>query len=110
RVRPRLFLVMGLFLVLFVLVSCSKDDEASGVEKEDLDNINEEGFPIVDEKVTLDFFAAGGSTGGDWNDVMLMEEYEEMTNIHVEWEMVPQDGREEKRNLVLSGSDLPDVF
>src|SRR5699024_1232233 len=34
----------------------------------------------------------------------------EMTNIDIEWEMVPADGLHEKRNLALSSNDLPDVF
>src|SRR5699024_4516523 len=47
----------------------------------------------------------------DWNDLLLWNEYEDMTNINVDWkEQVPNDSLEERRNLALGGGDLPDIF
>ena len=33
-----------------------------------------------------------------------------MTNIKVEWEMVPNDTMTEKRNILLAGGDYPHAF
>src|SRR5699024_2897920 len=41
--------------------------------------------------------------------VLIWNEYEKMTNIDVNWEMVPHEGLAERRNLSLSG-DLPDAY
>src|SRR5699024_5042991 len=66
---------------------------------------------IVEETITLDFFAGKApSTNDDWNDVLIYNEYEDMTNIDINWQMVPFDSMEEKRNLALSGGELPDAF
>ncbi|WP_280528611.1 extracellular solute-binding protein [Bacillus sp. J14TS2] len=40
----------------------------------------------------------------------MWQEYEKMTNIHVEWEQVVGDSITEKRNLALASGNLPDVF
>src|SRR5699024_2553073 len=37
-------------------------------------------------------------------------EYEERTNIHIEWEQTPKASLDEKRNLRLASDDLPDAF
>src|SRR5699024_12384818 len=45
-----------------------------------------------------------------WNDVMIFNEYKEMTNMNINWKLIPDEGLEEKRNLALSGGTLPDAF
>lgn len=101
-----------LILVLTVLcVACGKKEEK--VSREDaLGNLTESGMPIVKEPIKLDIFVNKAPTTADnWNDIMIFNEYEKMTNIDVEWQMVPTDGMAEKRNLVLAGGEsLPDAF
>lgn len=102
------------FIVFLVLASCSdeEDDAKKNIEEEDLDNVNDSGMPIVDEAIELDIFAGQSpATAEDWNDVLIWDEYEDMTNIDVDWQMVPHEGLEEKRNLSLGGGeDLPDAY
>lgn len=107
-----------LLTVLFVcllIVACSNKDNTepfSGPSDEELENLNESEFPIVKDKITLDFFAGQAPlTADDWNDVLLFNEYEKMSNIHIEWQMVPRESLAEKRNLILGDVDnLPDAF
>ncbi|HLQ72315.1 MAG TPA: extracellular solute-binding protein, partial [Bacillota bacterium] len=108
-----LLILVGLALV--IITACSKDEEgkplgeASDKDKEVLNEDDE--VPIVNEEITLDIFAGQApATNPDWNDVLIWNEYEKMTNIDVNWEMVPYESREEKRNLALGGGELPDVF
>src|SRR5699024_2470986 len=59
----------------------------------------------------LNFFAGQHpATNEDWNDVLIFNEYEDMTNIDIDWKMVPTEGLEEQRNLALGGGQLPDAF
>ncbi|MCT1904285.1 extracellular solute-binding protein [Oceanobacillus sojae] len=94
------------------LAACNKENnEDVGGSEEALNNLNTEGMPIVDDTVELEIFAGkAATTADDWNDVLLLNEYEEMTNMDITWNMVPADGLEEKRNLALASGDLPDVF
>lgn len=95
-----------------LIVACSNNDaEKEAEKKEDLSNLNETGMPIVKDTISLNMLvAAGQGTFGDWNDIMIWNQYEEMTNIDVTWNQVPQASIEEKRNLALASGDLPDVF
>lgn len=97
---------------LIALAACNKNnnDDVGGSE-EALKNLNTEGMPIVEDTIELEIFAGkAATTADDWNDVLLLNEYEEMTNVDITWNMVPADGLEEKRNLALASGDLPDVF
>lgn len=107
------YIGLGILLSLLLLIAaCSKDStDAEEPSDEELDNLNEEGFPIVDEEIDLKFMAGQApATNPDWNDVMIFNEYEDMTNINIEWEMVTHETLEEKRNLAFGGGQLPDAF
>lgn len=109
--------ILSIVLVIF-LIGCSdsgsdtEDTNAESSDEEQSANLNEEGeFPIVDEQITLDFFAGRApASNNDWNDVLIFNEYEEMTNIDINWEMVPLEGLTEQRNIRLASGDLPDAF
>src|SRR5699024_7728423 len=100
-------------IVLFIaslLASCSNNDDDS-IGEGDTSVLSDTDMPIVDENIELKFFAGKApATHDDWNDVLIYNEYEDMTNIDIKWEMVPFDSMEEKRNLALSGGNLPDAF
>src|SRR5699024_9520607 len=108
-----------------VLAACSSSNDDNNENDETLNNANEEnngdngavdnlnatGMPIVDEPIDLQIFAGkAATTADDWNDVLLLNEYEEMTNVNIDWEQAPADGLDEKRNLALASNSLPDVF
>lgn len=119
-------LVIIVLSMLLVLAACSKDesppagnepepvssegtnDSGGGSETGD-PNVNKEGFPIVNEKIQLTFLAPATPTP-DWNDVLVFNEYEKMTNIDIQWEMVTNEALSERRNLMLTSGDYPDAF
>ncbi len=83
-----------LMLLVLILAACSNNNSSSdAAEEEDLDNLTDSGLPIVEEPIELDIFAGKApATADDWNDVLIWNEYEEMTNINVNWDMVPHEG------------------
>src|SRR5690625_912003 len=105
-------IIYFVFSMLFVMVACSSNQEtgSDNEHQKNFDNLTDSGMPIVKENITLDIFAGQApATNEDWNDVLIWNEYEKMTNIDVNWEMVPHEGLAERRNLSLSG-DLPDAY
>src|SRR5699024_4880970 len=85
KVKKILFVIMVAFLL--VLVGCKDKESKDGVSNVDnTDNLTESGMPIVEEEITLKVFARKGSYSGDWNDLMVWNEYEDETNINIEWE------------------------
>ncbi|MFC4025044.1 extracellular solute-binding protein [Oceanobacillus longus] len=103
--------------ILLMLAACSDDsgaeenEEASAGTEEASSNVNQSGFPIVDDPISLHFLAGKHpTTADDYNEVLVWENYAEMTNIDIEWELVQSAGLEEKRNLALASGSLPDVF
>lgn len=96
-----------------MLTSCSGDGPGQAEDKiENPDeNINATGMPIVKEKITLTMMSRRtASTAEDWNTVAAMKKMEELSNIHVEWGLVPAEGASEKRNLALASGDYPEIL
>ena len=77
-----------LTVIMLALSACSNDEEVdAGGSEEALENLNEEGMPIVEEPITIEVFSGqAASTAKDWNDVPVLNEYEDMTKHHNELE------------------------
>lgn len=89
--------------------SSSVASTSSTAETED-SNFNETGYPIVNEKITLTGFGNQNVTHKDWQDVYCFTEYEELSNIHIEWITAPNQGYAEKKSVLLAGGEYPDIF
>lgn len=112
--KKKLLLIAPLALTLF---ACGSNEEAqvedgNTLTEEQIENVNKEGFPIVDETVEMNFFAgkAPQNAPHDWNDILIWNEYEDMTNINIDWTQVQTDALEEQKQLSLVQDDLPDVY
>ncbi|MCR8642693.1 extracellular solute-binding protein [Paenibacillus sp. N1-5-1-14] len=68
------------------------------------------GFPISKDKITINAFAGKFISDADWNTIRIWQEYEKMTNVHINWETVQKDNLKEKRNLMLAGGNYPEIF
>lgn len=113
--HTKILFALMLSISLF-LVACGNDNNENNENtaepnEEELANLNETGFPVVDENITLNIFAQHDpATNEDWNDVYIFNEYEDMTNIDIDWRMVHSESANEQVNLTLVGGDLPDAF
>lgn len=84
-------------------------EETTSSASEEVDsNFNETGYPIVDEKVTLELYAV--TSIADPNAAEYYQRLEELTNVHIEWITVPEDSAQERINLMFTGTDLPDAI
>lgn len=89
-------------------------DAAGGLDTEEVkvpEYLNETGFPIVKEPITLTAMVlVSPAQPFDWNEILVWEEYEKMTGIHIEWEAYTNAEILEKRNLALASGEMPDLF
>lgn len=103
----------ALSLALAVTGCSTQGGNGAGGEEviEPSENMNLTGFPIVNEPIQLSFLAGAAPTSNsNWNRVRLFTEYAKMTNINIEWQMVPTDALNERVNLLLASRDYPDAF
>ncbi len=110
----------GILLTLFALIftlflaGCSSESKSTTSSKDevkvDLSNVNKEGLPIVDEKVTLEIVAQKSSLAPEFGEMEIFKRLEESTNVHIKWKNIPDSDYAEKKNLLLASGDLPDAF
>jgi len=73
--------------------------------------VNKEGFPIVDEPVTLTGLAMMGQyTKGDFNELRIWKVMEERTGIAFAFETTPFKQYTERLNLLFAANTLPDIL
>jgi putative aldouronate transport system substrate-binding protein len=110
----RLGVCMLIMTIMLMFVACSNEagsDEAKSNEEAQLTSeFNKEGLPIVEEKVTLNFVSPKAPLAPDYNEMEIIQTLEEMTNVHINWNNIPGEGYEERKNLMLASNDLPDAF
>lgn len=107
-------MLLACLVSVALLAGCSsgKTGDAGGGKAKDADEaqVNQTGFPIVNESITVKGFAAKFFANADWNNIRLWKDYEQKTNIRVQWETVHTETLKEKRNLLLAGNDYPEMF
>lgn len=72
--------------------------------------VSSSGFPIVEEPLKLKMFTRVAPTNGPFKEMPVFQEYEQMSNIQVEFIEAPTDGFNEKKNLLFASNELPDAF
>lgn len=93
-----------LTLVLALVMLCS-------VALADVSVINTDSvMPIVKEPITLKVAAAQFNAHADYDKMYMYNLYEEMTGIHIDWDLTPDADWTERRNLLLNSNELPDIF
>lgn len=75
-------------------------------------NFNEEGYPIVNEKITLKVLLGvrDSDTIIDPKDMPALQRLEEQTGIHVEWDVVKSADWDTKLSLMWASEEYPDVI
>jgi putative aldouronate transport system substrate-binding protein len=76
-------------------------------------SMNEQSYPIVDGKISLDlWFPMAGSIGElvDFNDAEFFQWYEEKTNIHINFIVPPANSERDAFNLLFASDNMPDMI
>lgn len=118
--RKAIPLVMTGVLAASLLAACSGNNNekpegtngsAAPTEASKPALLNDTGFPIVNEPVTMSAMVMlSPAQPTDWNEIRVWQEYEKLTGIHMEWDAYTSADMTEKRNLALASNELPDVF
>lgn len=67
-------------------------------------------FPIAKNQVTMTVFGSKDPNQARWKDVLVLKEYEKMTNVKMIYQEVPSQGFEERKSILFAANELPDVF
>ncbi|QSS98786.1 ABC transporter substrate-binding protein [Pontibacillus sp. ALD_SL1] len=105
--KKKLGVLSAVVLSSAMILGACKSEEASSNEKVEY---NEEGLPIVEEKVSIEMVAPSAPLAPNYNEMTYFKRLEEETNVHIDWNNIPGDGYQEKKNLMLASDDLPDAF
>ncbi|GIN73955.1 ABC transporter substrate-binding protein [Bacillus sp. J14TS2] len=101
-----LFIVIGIVLV-GIMSACSSDTPAGSGKEGDTSKkeVQTEG-----ENVSLKMLVSRSPVHADYSDMLVWKEYEKISGVHIEWELVPDTNFVEKRNILLASGDYPDAI
>lgn len=87
------------------------DKSGTNAKVEDNAKVNPAGtYPIVKEKQTFRVFSPQNAFVDNIETNDFTKWYEEKTNVHIEWEVVPSTAAKDKIQVKLASADLPDIF
>lgn len=115
--RQTIAAILSALLALQALAGCSSTQtQTSGGEEStsetEQSSATEPGtFPISEELITLKIMVPiSASHSKSYGDLEMIQEYEKMANVHVEWDEVSEQAYNERYKLVLASNELPDAF
>ncbi len=105
------FIIVALVLLLVLTFQVTGAGATEGTDEGKIEwNEGAVEYPIVEETITLSvMYPAHVTQAKDFNDLRIVKEWEEMTNVHIDWILVT-DGWTEKKNLAFATDDLPDII
>src|SRR5699024_930609 len=101
-----------LFSIVFIfsfITACSSNDEESAKKESDVE-VNKEGFPIVDEKLTMTMIAPGTAQSPAWEEMDGIQEHAQKINIDFKFQTHPPDDFVMNLNLAFSSGDIEDII
>lgn len=127
--RKVLAMLLAMSMTLAGLAGCGSTGEKSGtesttestVESETAetgetaaseDNFNKEGYPIVNEPITLKVMLAIRDVDSmiEPNEMSVIQDLEKKTGIHIEWEVIKAADWDTKLNLMFASGEYPDIL
>jgi putative aldouronate transport system substrate-binding protein len=66
--------------------------------------------PLTAEPVTFRVFMVRSDEVTDYDDNAFTRWLEEKTNVHVQWDLVPEEDAQSKLNVMLASGDIPDII
>ena len=112
KLKKNLLMLAILLVTAMIIAACSnedgEDDSASTSEPDE--NFNAEGYPIVDESITLEMMGKKSPIQPEWEEMGFFQEMKEMTNINFEFRTSSSDDFTQNKQLSFASLDLPDVY
>lgn len=106
-------LLVILTLTAILLAACGSDKETqkrdASAQKAAEVKVNKEGFPIVDEEIQLTMMAPGTGVE-EWENMELLTDYAEKTNIQFKYVTPPISDFQTKLNLAFTSGDTGDII
>ncbi|MFD1451042.1 MULTISPECIES: extracellular solute-binding protein [Oceanobacillus] len=106
-------LLVTLMLFITIMAACGSDEETqkrdANAQKAAEAEVNKEGFPIVDEEIQLTMMAPGNGIE-EWENMELLKDYTEKTNIQFKYVTPPVSDFQTKLNLAFTSGDIGDII
>lgn len=90
--------------------SDNKNNNTNSTPIKEDGNTNKTGFPIVKKQETISVMTQTTAGLGDFTDSEFTKEYEELTNMKIEWRLTNQSEYANKLSLALQSGNLPDII
>ena len=69
-----------------------------------------EGLPIVDEPIELTAAVRQSPIQGDFNEMVILKQFAEESNVHIEFQNIPDSDAATQLSLMLGSGELPDLL
>lgn len=97
--------------LLVTLTACGSSQKTTEIEDASADyGLTASGDPIVEKTLTLNFGGSKSALAPDYASMQLVQEWQDSTNIVIDWTNLAEQVYQEKKNLLLASGDMPDAL
>jgi putative aldouronate transport system substrate-binding protein len=112
RTRKQLIVILAFVIIVALTAGCAGDKNETinpSPTSSGTTGVTESAKP-GEEKVTIKMGIMKAADHGDFKTMKIVTDYEEKSNIHIDWVEIPAQSFMEKWNLMLSSGDYPEAF
>lgn len=102
--------VLSAAVCIGALAGCGGQGNQKGGAGDNAALVNKEGFPIVNEPLTLQVMGQKAGIHGPWEEMQFFKTMEEKTKIHLDFKTPGVENYDELKNLAFASNELPDFF
>lgn len=115
KLKKSLLVSVVLLVAAIIFIGCTKADDDTATDNGDATadepaNFNKEGYPIVDEPITLQMMGQSSPIQPDWEEMGFFQVMKEKTNIDFDFRTASDEDYTQNKQLAFSSLDLPDLF
>lgn len=97
--------------LLVTLTACGSSQKTTEIKDASADyGLTASGDPIVEKTLTLNFGGSKSALAPDYASMQLVQEWQDSTNIVIDWTNLAEQVYQEKKNLLLASGDMPDAL
>lgn len=121
RVQKTVTLALAASMLMTSMTGCGEtktdDQKETVVSSQTTQNgtvaesgVKKTGYPITDEKKSLSVLAGAIDVVTKAEECDIYKEIAEVTNVDIDWELIPNGTWAEKKGLILARTELPDII
>lgn len=108
--KVSILMIALIMIVSTLLAACNNNKPGNNAGEKVNENLNETGYPIVKESITLEMMGRRSPLQPEWGEMGFFKEMKKLTNMDFTYRVATADQYQQQKQLAFTSMQLPDLF